>query len=129
MNAGFAILSLVTFLPLVGAVVLIVSCAATTRRRSATPRWIALWTTLVDLRCCRSSCWVQFDPANAGFQFVEERAWLGGAITYKMGVDGISVLFVILTDVPDAVLHPGELGVDRRRGSRNTWSPSWCSRR
>lgn len=36
-----------------------------------------------------------FDPANTGFQFVEERSWLGG-LTYKMGVDGISVLFVML---------------------------------
>ena len=39
---------------------------------------------------------VGFDPANPGFQFVEERAWIGG-LTYKMGVDGISVLFVMLT--------------------------------
>ena len=38
----------------------------------------------------------QFDPSDTGFQFVEERTWLAG-LTYKMGVDGISVLFVMLS--------------------------------
>ena len=38
-----------------------------------------------------------FDLGNPGFQFVEEMDWLGGSIRYKMGVDGISVLFVVLT--------------------------------
>ena len=38
----------------------------------------------------------RFDPQNTGFQFVEERAWLLG-LQYKMGVDGISMLFVMLT--------------------------------
>ena len=41
--------------------------------------------------------WWHFDPTTAKFQFVEESAWLGGNIKYKMGVDGISMLFVILT--------------------------------
>ena len=39
----------------------------------------------------------QYDPALAGYQLVERAAWLGGGINYKMGVDGISVLFVLLT--------------------------------
>ena len=38
----------------------------------------------------------EFDPNNTGFQYVEEREWILG-LTYKMGVDGISVLFVMLT--------------------------------
>ena len=38
----------------------------------------------------------EFDPANTGFQFVEEAEWIFG-LKYKMGVDGISVLFVMLT--------------------------------
>ena len=41
--------------------------------------------------------WAHFDKGSAGFQFVEEMDWLGGSIKYKMGVDGISVLFVVLT--------------------------------
>ena len=39
----------------------------------------------------------QFDPSIAGYQLVELYAWLGGGISYKMGVDGISILFVLLT--------------------------------
>jgi len=38
----------------------------------------------------------QFDPSNTGFQMVEQSTWIAG-LTYKMGVDGISVLFVMLT--------------------------------
>ena len=67
-------------------------------------RWLALIATtatfLVSLFIL-----AQFDPADTGFQFVEEREWLMG-LTYKMGVDGISVLFVMLTTfiMPIAVL-------------------------
>jgi NADH-quinone oxidoreductase subunit M len=85
------ILSLITFFPLVGALFI----AFLPREAHGNARWVALWTTgltfLVSLLI-----WVHFDPANPGFQFVEERAWLG-PIKYKMGVDGISMLFVILT--------------------------------
>jgi len=63
---------------------------------SLTRRWIALYTTLFTLGAA-VYLWGQFDPGNAGFQFVEEMDWLGGSIRYKMGVDGISMLFVVLT--------------------------------
>ncbi len=48
----------------------------------------------------------QFDTTTPDFQFVEQYAWLGGGINYKVGVDGISVLFVILTTAltPVAIL-------------------------
>jgi NADH-quinone oxidoreductase subunit M len=58
-------------------------------------RWIALWTTLFTF-ALSLLIWINFDPNTPGFQFVEEREWLG-AIRYKMGVDGISMLFVVLT--------------------------------
>ena len=53
----------------------------------------------------------QFDPSNTDFQFVEERDWLLG-LKYKMGVDGISVLFVMLTTfmMPLTILR--QLGCD-----------------
>ena len=41
--------------------------------------------------------WIGFDNTNPDFQFVEKAAWLGGDISYHMGVDGISMPFVILT--------------------------------
>ena len=85
------ILSTVTFLPLVGA--LFIAFLPQDAVRNA--RYVALWTTLVTF-LVSLLIWVNFDKANPGFQFIEERAWLG-PIKYKLGVDGISMLFVILT--------------------------------
>ena len=59
-------------------------------------RWAALWTTLVTFAVSLLLVW-RFDPASPEFQFVEKRAWLGGTTAYHMGVDGISLPFVILT--------------------------------
>jgi NADH-quinone oxidoreductase subunit M len=89
---GFGVLSLVTFFPLVGALLI----AAQNREAKNNARWIALYTTLFTLGVSLW-IWANFDKTSAGFQFVEEMPWLGGAINYKMGVDGISVLFVVLT--------------------------------
>src|SRR6202008_1934815 len=59
-------------------------------------RWIALWFTLGTLAASLTLIW-RFDPSSPEFQFVEKKPWLGGTITYHMGVDGISLPFVILT--------------------------------
>jgi NADH-quinone oxidoreductase subunit M len=55
-----------------------------------------LWTTAVTF-VLSLFIWVGFDPADPGFQMVERREWLSGSIAYHMGVDGISMLFIILT--------------------------------
>jgi len=97
MNAsGFPILSLVTWLPLLGCA--IIMCVRGTEEVVASnARWTALWTSLVVL-AVSLVLWVKFDRAEAGFQFVENDTWLPQwGIAYKMGVDGISVLFVLLS--------------------------------
>jgi NADH-quinone oxidoreductase subunit M len=43
--------------------------------------------------------WNNFDPNSAEFQFIEEQPWIGSVIKYKVGVDGISILFVVLTSL------------------------------
>ncbi len=92
MNIGTTpILSIVTFLPLVGALWI----ATQNREAAGNARWAALWTTLLTF-AVSLLIWINFDKSTANFQFVEETAWLGG-LKYKMGVDGISMLFVILT--------------------------------
>ena len=88
---GVPILSIVTFLPLVGA--LFVACL--NKDAAGNARWAALWVTLLTF-LTSLLLWINFDPSNSGFQFVESKNWLG-PIRYKMGVDGISILFVILT--------------------------------
>ena len=91
------ILSIVTFLPLVGALVLLAARMMSKSADAAAPaaRWIALLTTLVTLAVSVLLV-AQFDPTNAGYQFVEYHPWFAGS-AYHLGVDGISILFVLLT--------------------------------
>ncbi|PTM57363.1 NADH-quinone oxidoreductase subunit M [Phreatobacter oligotrophus] len=89
------ILSIITFLPLLGAaLVLMVRGDDENARRNI--RMIALFATIVTFGLSLIPVW-QFNPATAEFQFVEKAAWLGGVISYRMGVDGISLPLVILT--------------------------------
>jgi NADH-quinone oxidoreductase subunit M len=91
---GWPILSVVTFLPIAGAIFIAFLSEDEEGVRNA--RWVALWTTLITFAVSLMLIW-RFDPSTADFQFVEKRPWLGGAINYSMGVDGISLPFVILT--------------------------------
>lgn len=94
--AGFPVLSLITFLPLVGGLV-IMSVRGDEVVVASNARWAALWTSLIVFGLSLV-LWVDFDPTNSGFQFRETLAWLPAwGITYRMGVDGISVLFVLLS--------------------------------
>jgi len=92
------LLSLITYAPIVG-VAAILALRLLGKPEDAktvsTAKWIALVTTLATFALSLLMV-VQFDPADAGFQFVEDSAWFAG-LHYRMGVDGISVLFVLLT--------------------------------
>ena len=93
--AGFPVLSLVTWLPLVGCafIMFIRGDEATV---AANARWAALWTSLI-VFAASLVLWAQFDTSQPGFQFQESLAWLPEfGVGYRMGVDGISVLFVLL---------------------------------
>ena len=97
-EAGFPLLSLVTWLPLVGGLV-ILSIRGDEATVAANARWTALWTSLIVL-VLSLVLWVKFDPTEPGFQFVESVSWMPEyQVGYKMGVDGISVLFVLLSTV------------------------------
>jgi NADH-quinone oxidoreductase subunit M len=90
-----SILSILTFLPLLGA---LGALLVPGRDASAVNlvRWIALVTTLVTL-ALSLVMWAAFDPSDAGFQFLVNSAWIGDNIGYRVGVDGISVMFVVLS--------------------------------
>jgi NADH-quinone oxidoreductase subunit M len=94
---GFPLLSAITFLPLAGVAVILALRRGHADARDAI-RWTALLTTAA-VFALTLYMWARFDGSTADFQFVEEYAWLGGGITYKMGVDGISMLFMVLTAV------------------------------
>ena len=89
------ILTLTTFTPLLGAVILAMFLRGDDADAQRNAKWVALVTTgftlLISLFVLAA-----FDPSDPGFQFVEEADWLLG-MQYRMGVDGISVLFVLLT--------------------------------
>jgi NADH-quinone oxidoreductase subunit M len=92
------ILSLTTFAPIVGvAAILILRLFGQPEdaRTVNAARWIALVTTLATFALSVLLV-VKFDPNQAGFQFLEDAPWFAG-LHYRMGVDGISVLFVPLT--------------------------------
>ncbi len=94
MSYGWPILSTVTFLPLLGAL-LIGLLRGEDESAFRNARFIALWTTLI-IFALSLLLWRDFDPQTAQFQFVELRPWLG-PISFHMGVDGISLPFVLLT--------------------------------
>ncbi|MBL4603010.1 MAG: NADH-quinone oxidoreductase subunit M, partial [Emcibacteraceae bacterium] len=91
----FPILSAIIFLPLLG-VLIILSINGDKEIVERNARNAALLTTVATF-LFSMVLWFSFDQTTSDFQFVEEAAWLGGGIKYKMGLDGISILFVLLT--------------------------------
>jgi NADH-quinone oxidoreductase subunit M len=100
MTFSNSILSIITFLPIVGAAVLLF----TPKTAVNAIRWMTLIVTLI-VFVLSLALWQSFDPSNPGFQFVVNIDWIGDSIGYRVGVDGISVLFVVLT----ALLMPASI--------------------
>jgi NADH-quinone oxidoreductase subunit M len=93
--SSWPILSITTFLPVLG-VLFIAVLQGDDEWVKRNARWAALWATLVTFAVSLILLW-RFDAASPEFQFVEKHDWLGGKTAYHMGVDGISLPFVILT--------------------------------
>src|SRR6185437_9310631 len=95
--APFPILSLVTFLPLVGAVIIALFLPQTTEAGLRNVRITALGTGVITF-ILSLFILVYYDPANPGFQLIERAEWIPGTgIIYQKGVDGISIWFVPVT--------------------------------
>ena len=111
---NFPILSLVTFLPLVGAgFILLVRGEEEIVTRNA--RSVALWTSLITF-LLSTLLWINFDTTTAAFQFEERADWIPAFnISYHLGVDGISMLFVLLTTLltPICILASWETITER----------------
>ncbi|WP_422027844.1 NADH-quinone oxidoreductase subunit M [Roseovarius sp.] len=89
------LLSITTFIPAIAAAILAIFLRGEDAAAQRNAKWVALIATSLTF-IVSIFILVGFDPNDTGFQFVEEREWLLG-LKYKMGVDGISVLFVMLT--------------------------------
>ena len=92
---GFGILTGLVVLPLVGAAFILLQ-PGKDEASVRNVRWAALFTTLITFALSLFA-WGQFDIGNPGFQLVEQKAWMGSGLSYKLGVDGISMPFVLLT--------------------------------
>jgi NADH-quinone oxidoreductase subunit M len=90
----FPILSSLILLPSIGAIFIFFSKSKD--KNNISSKYISLFVSLVNL-ILSIYLWFSFDNTTYDFQFVEERKWLIGFVNYKVGVDGISILFIILT--------------------------------
>ncbi len=89
----FPILSIITFLPLLGVVFVLLTKGENADRNARNAAlWVTVFTFLASL-----ILWFNFDKTTSDFQFVEKASWLGDNINYHMGIDGISILLVMLT--------------------------------
>ena len=89
---NFPILSSLILLPTIGALFLLFL----KDKNSNTSKYVASFSSLVNF-VISIYLWFLFDPTTSNFQFVEDKVWLKGFINYKVGIDGISILFIILT--------------------------------
>lgn len=113
--SGWPILSVVTFVPAFGAlIILFMSANDDTSRRNI--RNVALFATAFNF-VLSLGIWFSFDNANPGFQMVEKYPWMGNFMSYHLGVDGISMLFIILTTflMPFCILASWDSVKDRIR--------------
>lgn len=93
---NWPVLSVTTFLPVLGALLVWITARGDGNLGKNTARWISLWTTLITFAVSLVLV-VNFDASSADFQFVEKHPWLLGVASYHMGVDGISLPLIILT--------------------------------
>ncbi len=92
---NFPILSSITFIPLIGALFVFFTQGEKSERNNGAI-YISIFTSLVNL-IITLFLWYSFDKETPDFQFVEEINWISGFIKFKLGIDGISILFIILT--------------------------------
>ena len=91
----FPILSSLILLPSIGALFILIS-RASEKTNYQSSRYVALFVSFANF-FISIYLWYIFDPNITNFQFVEDRSWIQGFINYKVGIDGISILFIVLS--------------------------------
>jgi NADH-quinone oxidoreductase subunit M len=92
---NFPILSAIIFIPLIGAFFILLT-KGDIKNIEKNSKYIAIFCSLVNF-FLSIFLWYLFDPTTSEFQFVEKRVWIKNFINFQIGVDGISILFVVLT--------------------------------
>ena len=91
---NFPILSSIIVLPLIGAIFILLSSQ---KNENKSAIYISLFTSIANFLLVLF-LWHSFDKSVNGFQFIEEKNWISGLIKFKLGIDGISILFIVVTD-------------------------------
>ena len=92
---NFPILSSLILLPSIGALFILLS-KSKDQSNYQSSKYVALFVSFANF-FISLYLWYIFDPNITDFQFVENRSWLPGFINYKVGIDGISILFIVLS--------------------------------
>ena len=118
--SGFPTLTVITWSPFVGAVLIMFLA----RHRPLLVRWIALIATAIPLALSIRIFWL-YEREAAGFQFYEELSLVPPlGINYQLGVDGMSLLMVLLTSI---IIFAGVFAPGRSRCAARSSTPSCCS--
>ena len=91
---NFPILSSITLLPFLGAIFIFIFNNSKSENNNAI--YVSLFTSFINFFLA-IFLWYSFDSSTAEFQFLEEKNWINGYIKFKFGIDGISILFIVLT--------------------------------
>ena len=92
---NFPILSAIIFIPLIGAFFILIT-NGNEKNVEKNSKYIAIFSSLANF-VLALSLWYFFDTTTSEFQFIEDKKWINGFINFKLGIDGISILFVLLT--------------------------------
>ena len=92
---NFPILSAIIFIPLIGAFFIFVT-RGVQKNVEKNSKYVAIFSSLTNF-LLSIFLWYSFDTTTADFQFVEKKKWMEGFINFQLGVDGISILFILLT--------------------------------
>jgi len=92
---NFPILSAIIFIPLIGALFILVT-RGNSKNVEKNSKYVAIFSSLVNF-FLSLFLWYSFDTTTSNFQFIEERNWINGFFNFQLGVDGISILFILLT--------------------------------
>ena len=92
---NFPILSAITFIPIIGALFVFLTRSEKDEKNSGAI-YISIFTSIVNFFIILF-VWYSIDKTTSDFQFIEEYNWISGFIKFKFGIDGISILFILLT--------------------------------
>jgi len=92
---NFPILSAIIFIPLIGALFILIT-KGNQKNVEKNSKYVAIFSSLVNFLLALF-LWFSFDNTISDFQFIEKKNWIKGFINFQLGVDGISILFILLT--------------------------------